>query len=256
LVTGGGVRIGACIVRELVGSGYRVWIHCRSSLKEAEALRAELPIGSVLGVLVADLAIEAERKRMVQSVLDWRCDQGNLGRLDLLVNSAASFEAGPFVERTDADLERVLATNLVAPMSLIRGLLPAMQRQGSTALADPPPPAASIVNIVDLGGLTPWTNLVDHCVAKAALVMATQALAVELPPIRVNAIAPGYILPPNKGEDHGELFAEDTNIPKIPLGKVGSPKDVAGTVRYLAGASYVTGQVLRVDGGHFLAWTR
>jgi pteridine reductase len=255
-VTGGGVRIGACIVRELVDAGFRVWIHCRSSYKEAEALRAELPAGSVLGVLVADLAVAEERKQMVQAVLDWRGGDGHLSPLDLLVNSAASFENGPFAERTDADLERVLATNLVAPMSLIRGLLPAMQRRPVRSLGDSPPPAANIVNIVDLGGLTPWNNLVDHCVAKAALIMATQALAVELPPIRVNAIAPGYILPPQKGEDHGELFKEDVATPRIPLGKLGSPNDVAQAVRYLASAPYVTGQVLRVDGGHFLAWTR
>src|SRR5688572_16958148 len=120
IVTGGAVRVGAGIVRTLAQHGWRVWIHHHQS--PADDLAAELG-DAVLGFVRADLAIASERTQLCRAIT---------GRVDLLVNNAASFERGAFVSRTDADLERVLATNLVAPLSLARTLAPALARTGGS----------------------------------------------------------------------------------------------------------------------------
>jgi small subunit ribosomal protein S21 len=120
------------------------------------------------------------------------------GRLDLLVNNAASFERGDFRTRSDADLRRVLEVNLVAPVSLARGLAPAL-----TAAS------GSIVNILDVAGYQPWRGYLDHCTAKAGLAMATRALAGELAPaVRVNGVAPGTVAWP----EDDPRFAADSPV--------------------------------------------
>jgi pteridine reductase len=242
LVTGGGIRVGAALVRALARDGYRVWIHCRQSLEPARALQRELG-PSILGVVQADLSDAAQRETLIATLSNERGP--GRGRLDLLINSAASFECGAFEGREDSDLQRVLATNLIAPISLARGLLPALRRAEANETRGP-----SIINIVDLGGISPWRNYLDHCTAKAGLIMATKAMALELGPgVRVNAIAPGTVLWPDAPE-----FAENHPLRQslqdtIPLGRIGTPEDVAFAALYLAKARFVSGQVLNVDGG-------
>jgi pteridine reductase len=246
-VTGGAVRIGAAIVDALVRAGYRVWIHHhRSGLSSrpsgaegsarpsgAEGAQAEGP-GAIVGTLAADLLDEDDRQRACATVL--APDGPAAGRLDLLVNNAASFERGAFVERTDADLRRVLELNLVAPLSLTRACAGALRRSGG-----------SVVNILDVGGEHPWPDHLDHCTSKAALHLATRALAVELAPVRVNGVAPGTVAwPQHLADDEAARRRMEAGIP---LGRIGSPADVAAAVVFLASAAHVTGQVLAVDGG-------
>jgi pteridine reductase len=233
IVTGGAVRVGAGIVRTLAQHGWRVWIHHHHS--PADDLAAELG-DAVLGCVRADLAIASERTRLCDVVT------GEQGRVDLLVNNAASFERGAFLSRSDADLERVLATNLVAPLSLARTLAPALVRTGG-----------SIVNIVDVAGIHPIVGYLDHCVAKAGLEAATRALAVELAPVRVNAVAPGTVAWPTDGRHDEGSPARAAVLRQIPLGRIGTPQDVAGAVLYLANAPFVTGSCLVVDGGRVAA---
>ncbi len=235
LVTGGAIRVGAAIVRALVDAGYRVWIHYRSSESAARSLAETLGSAHV-GLAQADLSSAQEREELIARVLDPAGDAG--GRLDLLVNSAAGFEHGAFLARSDEDLLRVLTLNLVAPLSLVRGFAPAL------ALG-----AGSVVNILDLAASQPWRGYVDHCTAKAGLAMATRALAGELAPnVRVNGISPGTVLWPEE-ERFASPEARAKIVAGIPLGRVGSAEDVARAVVYLAGESFITGQTIVVDGG-------
>jgi pteridine reductase len=241
LVTGSARRVGAVIAGALVDAGYRVWLHHHHSPREAEALAHELRARAgeqaVIDVLVADLADASQRRALAERVCAW-----DEGRLDLLVNNAASFEHGRFVDRDDDDLRRVLEVNLVAPLSLVRSLMPALEQAGG-----------NVVNIVDVAGMHPLGGHIDHGIAKAALDFATRALAVELAPIRFNAIAPGTVAWPTDERHAPGSSVRAAILRQIPLGRIGGPDDVAEAVLYLARASWVTGTRLVVDGGRVAA---
>jgi pteridine reductase len=223
LVTGAGVRVGAAIARHLARHGWTVAAH----------YRRHRPRGCAVA-LQADLAAPDGPEGLA------RAFRRELGRLDLLVNGAATFEALPLA-RTDAeayDLQSDL--NARAPLLLTRALAPLLRRAGG-----------SVVNVADVGGgLVAWKGFAAYCASKAALVRITECLALELAPrVRVNAVAPGTVLWPEgyPAARRRELAA------RIPLRRAGTPEDVAEAVRYLAEAPYVTGAVLPVDGGRRLA---
>ncbi len=239
LVTGAAIRVGAAIASALADAGYRVWHHHHRSTDAARALHAERVAADAeaLPPLAADLLDPASRRAMMDAVLD---EAGPAeGRLDLLVNNAASFEHGPFVERDDDDLRRVLELNLVAPLSLCRAAAPTL-RQCS----------GSIVNILDVAAVHPWPEYLDHCTAKAGLLAATRGLAVELAPVRVNGVAPGTVAWPEGLTDPGRRQAI---VDAIPSGRIGTPRDVADAVLFFARGDHVTGQILAVDGGRLAA---
>lgn len=233
LVTGAAVRVGAAIATALADAGHRVWIHHHRSGEAALALAQRLRArnDAVAGVVAADLSDANARAELVATVLAG-------GRLDVLVNSAASFERGDLLARTDADLERVLRLNLVAPIALVR----ACARTLGAA------PHGCVVNIVDAFGRAPVPGYLDHCVAKAGLELATRALAIELAPLRVNAVAPGTVDWPTDPR-YADAKVRAGVLAQIPLGRIGTPEDVAGAVTYLVGARHVTGHTLVVDGG-------
>lgn len=241
VVTGGAIRVGEAITRELAAAGYRVWIHYHRSRGEAEALAAELA-GGCAGTFGGDLAEEAVRAGLCGRVTEPGGATG--GRVDLLVNNAASFERGAFTGRSDADLRRVHEVNFVAPVSLTRGLAGALARAGG-----------AVVNILDVAAVQPWRGYFDHCTAKAALAMATRALAVELAPgVRVNGVAPGTVAWPADDPRYAEgSEVRDRILRAIPLGRIGSPEEIARAVVFLAQSRFITGQVLAVDGGRLAA---
>lgn len=240
VVTGGAVRVGRAISEALAAAGHDLWIHYNRSQGPAEALAAAIG-GRCLGLVGADLADASARQAMIERLVDPGGPAG--GRIDLLVNNAASFERGAFSARSDEDLLRVLTVNLVAPISLARGLAPALRAA-----------RGAIVNIVDLAGSQPWRGYLDHCTAKAGLQMATRALALELAPeVRVNGVAPGTVLWPDDPR-----YAEGTELRRrmvgaIPVGDIGRPEDVARAVLFLAGEPFINGHVLAVDGGRLAA---
>lgn len=241
LVTGGAIRVGRAITTALAREGYRVWLHYHRS--EAAAATARAALGAAcLGAIAADLAQESGRVALARQVRDPGGPAG--GRVDLLVNNAASFERGAFTARSDADLRRVLEINLVAPISLTREIAPALAEA-----------RGSVVNILDVAALQPWRGYLDHCTAKAGLEMATRALAVELAPaVRVNGVAPGTVAWPEEDPRFAEGSEVRARIVRaIPLGRTGTPEDVAETVLFLARNSFVTGQVIAVDGGRLAA---
>jgi pteridine reductase len=248
LVTGGAIRVGRGIVEALVRASWRVWIHHRASVDAAQALRAELDdeaaragrASPVVGLVAADLSETAGRERLCDHVL--APDGPANGRIDLLVNSAASFERGAFEARTDDDLRRVLELNLVAPIALARRLAPALRAS-----------QGSIVNILDVVGMQPVRGYFDHAIAKAGLAMGTRALALELAPVRANAVVPGTVDWPTDPRYAEGSPSRDAVLRRIPLRRIGAPKDIGEAVVFLAGAPFVSGTSLVVDGGRLAA---
>lgn len=246
LVTGGARRVGASIVRALAQAGYRVWIHHHASQAAARTLAQDLGAARAVPIR-CDLSDPRARGALVDAVAGPAGPFG--GRLDLLVNNAASFERGAFERRTDDDLRRVLELNLVAPLSLVRGLLSALRPSPDAERRT----AGCVVNILDLGALAPWPGYVDHCAAKAGLANATRALAAALAPVRVNAVAPGTVLWPDDPAFAPGTAARRRIEARIPLRRAGTPEDVARALLYLAQAPYVTGEIHVVDGGRLAA---
>lgn len=235
LVTGSARRLGAACVRELHQRGWRALIHCHHSLHEAQALAAELNqqrAGSV-AVLQADLADIAGLPALANAALQqW-------GRIDALVNNASSFYPTALATATPAQWQELFASNAQAPYFLIQALLPALQASHGC-----------VVNMADIHGSRPLAGHSIYSMAKAALLMLTQALARELAPtVRVNAVAPGAILWPEDADANKQAQI----LAGIPLQRPGTPEDIARTVAFLLEeAPYITGQVIAVDGGRSL----
>jgi pteridine reductase len=237
LVTGGARRIGAAIVRRLHAGGYDVAVHWRSSAADAAALVDALERvrpGSTLS-LQADLEAFDRLPELVARTI------GRFGRLDALVNNASGFGPTPLGTTTPADWDRLFASNARAPFFLAQAAAPHLRARGG-----------AIVNMIDIHGERPLRDHAVYGMAKAALAMATRALALELAPeVRVNAVAPGAILWP-EGDDDGARRA--ALLARTPLGRTGTPEEVAEAVHWLlCGATYCTGEVLRLDGGRLLA---
>lgn len=229
LVTGAGQRVGRAIAEALAAEGYRVGVHYRASRGGADevvaAIRAQ---GGDAQAFAADLGDAAECERLVDAVYT------HFDGLDLLVNSAAGMEKTRLGHTTAAQFDAIIALNLRAPFLL------------SQAAARLMPAGSAIVNIADHMAEEPWPDYSVHGIAKAGVMAMTRHLAAALAPdIRVNAVAPGFVLaPPGMPADRIEAFAKDT-----PLQRIGTPEDVAAAVRYLASAGFVTGETLFVDGG-------
>ena len=231
LVTGGGVRVGRAIALALAARGCDVAITYHRSAAAARATAAELRALGGRGLrLQADLRDAAQAAGVVR-----RAAHG-LGRLDLLVNSAAVFYRTPVGATTPRQWDELLALNLRAPFFCAQAAATLMRRRGGR-----------IVNIVDVGGVRPWPGYLPYAASKAGLVMLTRGLAMALAPrIQVNAVGPGLVLPPpGFPVESARRLAR-----RIPMRRAGDPADVAAAVVFFATCpDYITGQVLFVDGG-------
>jgi NAD(P)-dependent dehydrogenase (short-subunit alcohol dehydrogenase family) len=231
VVTGGGRGLGRALVRALAGEGADVAFSYRESrrgaLEEAEAVRR---LGRRAFAGPADARVPGEIAAFVDEAA------AALGGLDFLVNNVGVFRRTPLEELSEEVLDEAFDVNVKAAVVASRAAAPHMKRRGSGA----------IVNVASLGGLRPWPAHLAYCISKAALVMATQCLALALAPqIRVNAVAPGILEPPG---------APETLKQRVPAGRFGTLAEVADTVVFLlAGSPYTTGEVIRVDGGRGLA---
>jgi pteridine reductase len=233
LVTGGAKRLGAAIGRRLHAAGADLVVHYHRSRPAADALIAELEIaraGSALAVC-ADLHDVERLPALVEAAL------ARFGRLDVLVNNASTFYPTPVGSITPEQFDDLVGTNLRAPLFLSQAAAPALR--ASQGL---------ILNMVDIHGRRPLKAHPVYSAAKAGLVMLTRSLARELgPEIRVNGIAPGPVLWPERDLDES-LKAEI--VAKTALKRSGSAEDIARTAYFFAAeAPYVTGQVIAVDGG-------
>ncbi|MGE0375799.1 MAG: SDR family oxidoreductase [Planctomycetaceae bacterium] len=235
VVTGGAVRVGRALCLMLARNGARICLHYGRSRDAAEQTALDIRAlgGEVVTVqsdlLQPELAAETILSAAVQS----------FGRINVLVNSAAIFEPGTLRDTTPDDWDRHQRINLLAPVCLSRRFADHVPSDGQGA----------IINIADWRALRPQPGHLAYTLSKAGLVCLTQILAQELAPrIRVNAIAPGAILPSTSADpSEFEQLAE-----VIPLGRTGHPGDIAGAALYLLQSDFVTGEVLHVTGGQHL----
>jgi pteridine reductase len=236
LVTGGAKRLGAAIGRRLHAAGASIVVHYHQSRPAADALVAEFEAaraGSALAVR-ADLHDVERLPTLVDAALE------RFGRLDVLVNNASTFYPTPVGTVTLRQFDDLVGTNLRAPLFLSQAAAPALRESQGLVL-----------NMVDIHGRRPLKAHPVYSAAKAGLVMLTMSLARELgPEVRVNAIAPGPVLWPERDLDPA---LKDEIIARTALKRSGSPDDIARTAYFLAAeAPYITGQVIAVDGGRSL----
>lgn len=242
LVTGGARRIGAAIARRFHHAGCRVVIHYNQSQEEAEHLAAELDGATVQ----ADLTRQADVARLAQDSL--AC----FGRIDYLINNASSYYPTPLPETTQDQWDDLIDSNLRAAFFLTRDLQEELKKHGG-----------SVVNIIDAmceGGMEKHSI---YSIAKSGLAGMTRSLARELgPTLRVNGVSPGAILWPASLEDSALALSDNPEqieatrnevLAQIPLGTLGTPEAIADATYFLAvEASYMTGSILKVDGGRSL----
>jgi NAD(P)-dependent dehydrogenase (short-subunit alcohol dehydrogenase family) len=231
VVTGGGRGLGRALVDALAAEGADVAFSYRESrrgaLEQAEAVRRR---GRRAFTGPADARVPGELAAFVDEAAV------SLGGVDFLVNNVGVFRRIPLDELSEEALDEAFDVNVKAAVMASRAAVPHLKTRGGGA----------IVNVASLGALRPWPAHLAYCASKAALVMATECLARALAPqIRVNAVAPGVLDPPG---------AEEAVRRRIPAGRFGTYGEAVEAVLYLlAGASYTTGALLRVDGGRALA---
>jgi pteridine reductase len=236
LVTGAGQRLGRAIAEGLGKLGADVAVHFHTSVRGADEVVARIQADGNRAVAVkADLADPSAATAMIQAA------EKALGPVTILINSAGIVQKADFLDTSPALLEALWAVNVRAPFLLSQA---AAERMMSLGQGD-------IVNVLDVAGVShTWRHHSAYAMTRAALASVTRSTALELAPtIRVNAVAPGVVLPPD------DLAAELREVlaAHIPVGRFGSPSDVVETVNFLvAGPRFITGQVLTVDGGRSL----
>src|SRR5262250_3403672 len=232
LVTGAGKRLGRSVALRLAEEGMDVAVHYGTSASAA----AEI-VGTIEEMGQKAVALKADL-RSVDAIRQLLLDVGNeLGRLDLLVNSAANFLPGSVISTTEQVWDASLDTNVKAPFFVAQTAAPMLRRS-----------KGAIVNFSDSGGVLGWPGFIGHSVAKAGVINLTKSLAKALAPdVRVNAIAPGTITMPGDPPEWEQDFVE-----LAPLKRTGRPSDIADAVVYLATAEFLTGHVLVLDGGRTL----
>jgi pteridine reductase len=238
LITGAARRIGAEVARRWHRAGGRVAITYRSSADDANALLAELngqrPASAI--AIANDIVQTAALPAVVDEVV------GAFGRLDLLLNNASTFYPTPMGEIDEANWDDLIGTNLKGPMFLTQAAVPHLRRSRGL-----------IINMLDIHARRPLAHHYVYCAAKAGFAMFTMSLARGLgPDVRVNGIAPGPILWPDHEQDDA---LKARIVANTALKRTGDPSDIASLVLYLAReGTYVTGQIIAVDGGRSVGW--
>ena len=238
LITGAAKRIGAALARGFHAQGARVAIHYHRSAEPAESLRDEFNrtrANSAISI-PADLLNSEKLSGIVDQVV------AAFGQLDVLINNASTFYPTPLGSITLHQWDDLIGTNLKAPLFLSQAAAPHLRNANGL-----------IINIVDIHAQRPLPEHPVYVTAKAGLAMLTRSLARELgPEVRVNGIAPGPILWPDRGLDEG---VKQEIISKTLLKRTGNPDDIVRSALFFAkDATYVTGQILAVDGGRSVGW--
>lgn len=237
LITGAANRIGAQIARTLHESGANLIIHYRHSAEAALSLAKEL------NALRADSAVTLQTELSDLSALPTLAKNAAeaFGKLDILINNASSFYPTAIGEINQQHWQDLMSSNFQAPLFLSQACYPYLRDSRGI-----------IINMLDIYASTPLKNHSLYCCAKAANQMLVKSLALELAPeVRVNGIAPGAILWPEQS-DAANADAQQAILDQIPLGRTGDPESIAQTVLFLINNDYLTGEVIRVDGGRLL----
>jgi pteridine reductase len=232
LVTGGAKRVGRAIVQRLADLGFDVAFTYLTSASEADRFVQDLrSAGKIATAIHADLTEPAHAVETIQGALSQFAD-----RLDVLVNSASLYLPAS-LEQTDLPLMRkLMAIHYESPLLLAKTFTGRLKEN-----------RGHVINMADILAERPWPKYAAYCASKAALANLTLSLARELAPhVTVNAIAPGVVeWPANYPESEKEKY-----LARVPLARAGTPEDVASLVGFLCtGGSYITGQILRLDGG-------
>lgn len=235
LVTGSTSGIGRAVAQRLAQDGYALAIHSRSSTANGEQLARELGHACYIQ---ADLAIEADRQRLIDGVLEHH------GRLDVLVNNAGISQVIPHDDLAAATPEvwhALHEVNLVAPFRLVALAEQALRTAAATGRA------ASVINISSHAGVRPKGASIPYAATKAAMNHVTKLLALSLAPaIRVNAIAPGLVDTPLTAD---WTAAQELWKTKAPMRRAATPDDIAQLVSMLVVSDYLTGEIIVADGG-------
>ena len=239
LVTGAANRLGAQIARTLHQNGANLIIHYRNSAAPAVALVDELnqQRGESALAIKADLATDTG----IDNLAEQACTA--FGGLHLLINNASSFYPTRFGDIDRQAWDDLIASNYRAPLFLAQACYPSLRQN-----------RGCIINMLDIYAARPLRHHSVYCSAKAANQMLVKSLALELAPeVRVNGIAPGAILWPEKaGHDPLDATRQQAVLQQIPLQDLGSAQVIADTALFLASNDYITGEVIRVDGGRLL----
>ena len=234
LITGAAKRIGAQIAKTLHAEGYNVVIHYNSSHELAAQLSAELNRARADSAVTVGARLE--EPDAAQQIIELAGESWQ--QLDCLINCASVYLTSDPEQVDLAQWDQIMRVNLRAPYLLSAAALPMLRKT-----------SGNIINITDIYALRPQANHPIYCASKAGLLGMTKALALDLAPeIRVNAVAPGPILWAEKNDPS----YKDIVLAKTPLGRLGGASAIADAVSYLAGADFVTGEVIHVDGGRML----
>ncbi|MCR5031017.1 MAG: 3-oxoacyl-[acyl-carrier-protein] reductase [Selenomonadaceae bacterium] len=236
LVTGASRGIGRAVALKLASEGAKVALNYAGNEAAAEAVKQEIEAAGGEAILVkANVADEAAVQEMVQKTTD------AFGRIDILVNNAGITRDGLLARMKEEDWDAVLSTNLKGVFLATKAVAKVMMKQR----------AGRIVNMASVVGITGNAGQANYAAAKAGVIGFTKTIAKELASrgVTANAVAPGFI-----ATDMTAVLsdkAKEAALTGIPLGRMGTPEDVSAAVLFLVSdqASYITGQVLNVDGG-------
>jgi NAD(P)-dependent dehydrogenase (short-subunit alcohol dehydrogenase family) len=234
LITGAAQRVGRAVALNLASHGAHIAFSYYANSEPWRDTKSQIEAAGVQAFATqADVSKHDDIKSLVNQAMH------RFGRIDVLINNASVWLKQPALEITERDWDIEMTLNAKAPFLVSQAVAPHMQRAGR----------GLIINITDLSAFQTWAGYAHHSASKAALVALTKVLALEwAPAIRVNAIAPGTVLLPDDADDAKVKWA----VEKSALKRIGSPDDVARTIRYLIEEDFATGAVYFVDGGRAL----
>ncbi len=236
LITGGVIRVGRAITRELLSAGARLFCHYNSAHQEAKSLQKEVENNAQnLHLIQGNLNSVAFAENLVEQVIE------ESGHIDVLINNAAIFFKTPLGEVNGTDWDKLFQLNLKAPFFCAQKAGMYMKKQGW----------GKIVNIGDPSGENPWPSFIPYGLTKGGIISMTRGLAKALAPeVQVNCINPGPVMFPDDYSKENQEQALKNTL----LKKEGTAEDIAKTVRFiLEGSDYITGAIINVDGGRSIA---
>ena len=235
IVTGASKGIGAAIALQLAQEGYQLVINYNGNQQKAEAVKVLCEKYQTSIVVQADVSKSEDAKSLCDTALE------TFGRIDVLVNNAGITKDNLLLRMSESDFDDVLSTNLKGTFLMCKNVSKIMMKQRS----------GSIINISSVVGITGNAGQANYAASKAGIIGLTKSLAKEFASrnIRVNAVAPGFIQSDMTDKLDQEIIANLSA--QIPMKRLGDPQDIANTVAFLVSekSSYLTGQVICVDGG-------
>lgn len=235
VITGAAKRVGRALAESFAKAGFDLILHANKSLDELNALQRNLQTdGALARTIQADFTKTNDVERFCSAILE------SHSCIDVMIHNASLFEQVPFDVITPDQLRSMITVHLEAPFLITQYLLPALKNS----------PNANVIHLLDASLGKPYKGYAHYYASKAGLADMTRTLALELAPhVRVNAIAPGVVVFPKS-------YSEQTReriLSRVPLQREGSPEDVAQAALFCVRSTYMTGNILTIDGGRSIA---